>query len=68
MPNSEQYAKRREYFLEYSEQYRAKHRENITEKNVHTKYDCECGGKYCLSHKARHEKSTKHLKCVSRTA
>ena len=40
--------------------YRQRHPEQIKEWHT-TKIDCDCGGKYTLSHKAEHMNSKKHL-------
>ena len=40
---------------EYDKEYRKENKEKINEK-----FNCDCGGKYTKSHKARHEKTQKH--------
>ena len=51
--------KTKEEYKRYGALYRERHPERI--KAWHqTKVDCECGGKYTLSHKAEHMKSKKH--------
>ena len=51
--------KTREEYKRYGALYRERHPERI--KAWHqTKVDCECGGKYTLSHKAEHLKCKKH--------
>ena len=55
--------KTKEEYKKYSAQYRERHPEKIKEWHT-TKVECECGGKYTLSHKAEHMKSKKHLKYV----
>jgi hypothetical protein len=56
-----------EYFKSHREEaklnshrYREKHKERINEKQKE-KFNCECGGKYTYSSKARHKKTKKHL-------
>ena len=43
------------------EQYRQDHKVRINERD-NAKTECECGGKYTHSHKARHFKTAKHKK------
>lgn len=51
----------REYYKEYYKEYQQQHKEQIrAQKNE--KCDCECGGKYSRSRKARHSKTIKHQK------
>ena len=51
--------KTKEEYKRYGALYRERHPERI--KAWHkTKVECECGGKYTLSHKAQHLKSKKH--------
>ena len=51
--------KTKEEYKRYGALYRERHPERI--KAWHeTKVECECGGKYTLSHKAEHLKSKKH--------
>tara|TARA_R110000744_G_scaffold30823_2_gene72805 strand:- start:4756 stop:5259 length:504 start_codon:yes stop_codon:yes gene_type:complete len=55
--------------------YRENNREKLNERNkiyyknnkekLNKKNDCECGGKYTTSHKANHNKSSKHLEFIS---
>ena len=40
--------------------YRLEHRDELNKKK-RQKINCECGGKYTLSHKSRHSKSKKHI-------
>ena len=44
----------------YQKQYQETNRDKINEK-ARTKYRCECGADVSHSHKARHEKSPKHI-------
>ena len=50
----------KEHYLEYDKRYRIDNKEVINKK-----YDCQCGGKYTLSSKARHLKTKKHQKYIS---
>ena len=52
--------KTREEYKKHGALYRERHRDRLNEK-ASTKIDCECGGKYTLSHKAEHMNSKKHL-------
>ena len=57
--NKERYEKNKDKMKEYQKTYRDRNIDKImTQKN--TKVDCECGGKYTLSGKARHIRSQKH--------
>ena len=72
----EYYQKNIEYIAEYHKKYQEKNKEPIAkkkkiywEKNKEVfaekrkkKFNCECGGKYSINHKARHFKSIKHQK------
>ena len=56
--------KTREDYKKWGALYRQRHPERI--KAWHqTKIDCECGGKYTLSHKAAHLKCKKHQKFLN---
>ena len=60
---------------EASSAYREKNRTDLRLKNniqyaknketINKKFDCDCGGKYTYQHKARHEKTKKHLKYIN---
>ena len=53
------YENNKETKLEQNRQYREKHKEEInTRRSV--KVECECGGRYTLSHKAEHMKTKHH--------
>ena len=52
--------KTREEYKKYGALYRERHPERINAWHT-TKVDCECGGKYTLSHKAEHFKSQRHI-------
>ena len=49
----------KEQIKKYNEEYRKVNKEKINEK-----FDCDCGGKYTKSHKARHLKTQKHIKYI----
>ena len=46
--------------IEYIKQYRIDNKDIIA-KQKSQKFNCECGGKYTASHKAKHFKSKKHI-------
>lgn len=52
--------KNREKILDYHKQYREKNKAILSEKQG-KKYLCECGIELRIDHKARHERSIKHL-------
>ena len=70
------YQEIKEHIAEYYKEYRENNKEKITEmskkyreKNkakILEKITCECGGKYTHNHKARHEKSAKHLSILEK--
>ena len=51
----------KEKLVEYQKEYKEAHKEKMAEKMAE-KFDCECGGKFTLSNRARHLKLIKHLK------
>ena len=60
--NAKQYQQdNKERIKEQKKQYRQENKAKISEQRS-KKYDCECGGKYTLSAKARHFKTNKHQK------
>ena len=62
--NKQYYLEHREELNEKHKQYNLDNAEKINEKK-RVKYNCECGGKYTYSVKARHLKSKKHLNYVN---
>ena len=51
----------KEEIKEYAKKYREKHKEEIT-KYDNKQFECKiCGGHYLRKHKARHEKTQKHI-------
>jgi hypothetical protein len=50
----------KEQIREYKKQYREDNKEKIHEKQKQ-KFNCLCGGKYTLTHKARHLKTKLHI-------
>ena len=57
--NKEKYKQRREHIKEQKQQYYLKKKDDISKKwNEH--FDCPCGGRYTLTHKALHCKTNKH--------
>ncbi len=50
--HQEYYEKNKEKIGEYKKQYKKNHNEN---------YECECGGRYNLTHKSTHMKTQKHI-------
>jgi hypothetical protein len=54
----------REKFLEIMKQYHFQNRNKISERKKQ-KYTCICGSTLTIQHKARHERSLKHLNYVS---
>lgn len=61
----------------YDKEYRQQHKEKLKEQKkehyqdhkeeINKKYNCECGGKYIHSSKARHLKTTKHKNYLANT-
>ena len=58
--NKEYFKFHREDRLLYANNYREKHKERI-HRQKKEKFNCECGGRYVCSSKARHKKTKKHL-------
>jgi len=58
--NKEYYQKNKEKYKEIFKQYREKNKDKISKKKK-IKITCECGSIIIKHHKARHEKSKKHL-------
>jgi len=68
--NKQWYQEHKEERLEYKKQWYQEHKEESKQyhqdnkEKIHTyknqKFECECGGKYTQSNKARHEKTIKH--------
>ena len=56
--------------LEYQKQYAQDNKEKIAEykkqyrqtENYKKSHTCDCGGKFKIQHKTRHERSKKHMK------
>jgi hypothetical protein len=48
---------------QYLKQYHENNKEHIRE-HKNQKYNCFCGGRYTLTHKANHFKTPKHLECI----
>jgi hypothetical protein len=48
--------KNKDYFKQKKKEYR-----EINKEKLHEKINCECGGKYTRTHKARHQKSIQHI-------
>jgi len=59
------YQKNKEKLKDYQKDYKEKNRDKILENN-NEKFNCECGGKYTRCHKARHERSKKHINYLNR--
>ena len=57
--NKEYYQANKEYIDKKNKEYREANIEYLNQKKKE-KYNCECGGKYNYTHKARHFKSKKH--------
>ncbi len=53
------YNDNKEDIEEYQRQYRQDNKEELYQK-AKQKFNCQCGGKYTKTHKARHDKSQKH--------
>jgi hypothetical protein len=58
------YQANQQKLLETNKQYRLENKDKIKERKA-IKYTCACGSETCLHHKARHERSKKHLLFVS---
>ena len=58
------YQKNKEYYKQYREQYYKENKDKIKAYRS-KKISCDCGGKYISSHKARHEKTKKHMKYIA---
>jgi len=51
----------KESIKKYSQEYRQKNRDTLNERK-NEKFNCECGGQYTRSHKAKHLRTKKHQK------
>lgn len=71
------YIKNKEYFSKKNKDWYLKNKERLSKQNKEyyldtkeqklIKYNCECGGIYCISAKSRHLKTKKHLESLKIT-